>query len=526
MEIERRKFIALLSVATASATLPLSRSAGAGVVSTPPPPANARTLIRGATLMTMDPAIGDLEHGDVLIEGRNIVKVAPKIEAGDAQVIDAQGMILMPGMIDGHRHLWVNLIAGYQPPSGNFLFDAIGRLGICFRPEEVGLANYIGGANAIDSGVTSALDHCHILQSPENAEAAIEGSRRAGIGGIFCYQLPTTFNYGPGSTVDAEQAWQQLMGPANKQKIADVRRVRDEYFSDSESELRFGVALTAMEWAIRSREQVHDEFRLARELEPELISQHVLGVPGSWRMGLDRNYRLIPDLHEAGLLGPDYNLSHGNGLTDEELIMLRDAGSSVTATPTGEFVFAKPSIHGRAHAIGLKAALGIDSVAQNPSYDYFETMRTAWLSLFRSAEGVGHAYGMGARGILEMATIGGARALGIDGRVGSITPGKQADLVLLRTDRAFYPNLGPLHDRVVQNSTVADIDSVWVAGKIRKQNGVLLDYDVTETRRRALAAIERVQAEANTIKTTGKMGNVWPTLTDADFEPSGLGAAG
>lgn len=512
VEVTRKDFLQLtLGAVVTASSAPISASA------TLPDAAVrrssiARQLIRNVTLLSMDDKLGSIPRCDVLIQGSKIAAVQPDLTAGDAEIIDGAGMILMPGMIDGHRHLWQDIAKNYL--FSNYMRDGHLRYALQFRPEELYLAEYIGGLTAIDSGVTSVVDFCHAIHDPEQGDAAARGIKASGVGGVFCYQLPVVPpGYGPGSRLSAADAWERIMGPADPSQVKGVAHIRDQYFGGSEDVLSFGIALTAAEFSRRTVEQARAEFAFIDQLQPQLVVQHVLGTNGDWHMGLDRSFRLIPDYYRAGLLRPGYMAVHGNGLSDDELKMLRDSGSSVCSTPLGEHFYSKPSIHARASALGLAAAIGADTTGWQ-THDYFDHVRAARTGLCRDDRDVALARTFSAQDYLKFATIGGAKAIGQDARIGSIVPGKRADLVLINAGRDFFPLAGDPASRVFGYSGVGDVDSVWVAGTRRKAKGKVLGVDWPELQERAARVWARMVESGNRITLDGVLSNTFPTLRD------------
>lgn len=214
----------------------------------------------------------------------------------------------------------------------------------------------------------------------------------------------------------------------------------------------------------------------------------------------------IQDLHEAGLLGPDVHITHGNRLTSEELIRLRDSGSMLCATAMGEFPntlvsFRGASSHGRARAAGVPTGIGIDAPLMLP-LDYFEHARAAYWSLYLEEEGRKIVEAYKSQDTLDFVTAMGARAVRLGQVVGSITAGKRADLVLLRTDRLGFSAVGKLSDRVLTFGTTQDVDSVWIAGEARKRHGKVLSADWPDLTRRLRNAQIRVGQLASTITFT------------------------
>lgn len=466
-----------------------------------------RQLIRGASVLTMDAALGEIDRADVLIEDGRIAAIGD-ITADDAEIIDGSGRILMPGMIDGHRHLWQDMAKNYR--FGNFMFETNVRFGPVFSAEDFHLANLVGGLTALDAGVTTVVDFCHLVQDYEQAHAAALGTRASGVAGFFCPQLlPRKRSYGPGVSIDAEEAWSQTMGPADPGLVDDLLRVRTELFSSSDDLLQFGLCLTAFEFSRRRPQEVLAEFDYARRFEVSLLTQHLLGTTGAWRMGLDRGYRIIPELARAGLIGPGYLAAHGTGLTDDELKMIADAGGSLVSTVMGEAGYAHPPAHARFRMAGGAAAIGADGTGRD-THDYFQHIRAAKHTLFRDERNFMLGHSLAPEVHLGLATIEGARALGIDREVGSISVGKRADLVLLRCDRSFFPRIGTLASRVFGYSSIEDVENVWVAGRRVKKDGTLVGHDWNDLYARSAKAWERIERDALSISFTGEMRPTFP----------------
>jgi cytosine/adenosine deaminase-related metal-dependent hydrolase len=212
----------------------------------------------------------------------------------------------------------------------------------------------------------------------------------------------------------------------------------------------------------------------------------------------------IGDLHDAGLLGPDYQATHANRLTDEELAMLRDTGGMICATAMGEFPYVMsadkgPSVHGRSRRAGVATGMGIDISLALPS-DYFEHIRATYWNLYLDPEVRDVMKACSSDYILDFATALGAKSVRLGDTVGTISVGKRADLLLLSTDRIGFGMAGSLADRVVTFACTADIDSVWIAGQARKRHGKMLGVDWPALKKRLVQAQERVGRQAATIR--------------------------
>jgi cytosine/adenosine deaminase-related metal-dependent hydrolase len=211
----------------------------------------------------------------------------------------------------------------------------------------------------------------------------------------------------------------------------------------------------------------------------------------------------VSDLHSAGLLGPDYHIAHGNRLTSEELKMLRDSGGMSCATAMGEFPYMASanrgaSVHGRARAAGVATGVGID-VNLVLTQDYFEHARAAFWSLYLEPDGVRIAQNYRSEDTLDFVTALGAKAMRLDDSTGSITVGKRADLVLLRTDRIGFAMQGTLADRVLNFASLPDVDSVWVVGLARKRSGQMIGVNWAKLKSDVADAQEQIGALAASI---------------------------
>ncbi|WP_410614614.1 amidohydrolase family protein [Amycolatopsis sp. lyj-109] len=408
-----------------------------------------KTLLRGGLVVSMDPALGDLPRGDVLIEDGRIAAVAPEIDAAGAEVVDASGKIVLPGFVDTHRHTWQTAFRGLGADwtFGQYRVAVHGTLKPHYRPEDVYLGTLLGRLEALGSGVTTMLDWFHCADRPENADAAIQALHDAPGRSIFCY------------------------GAAGPDIEPEIRRVRALLPGDD-------LALGLRGPVISTMDETAADVVLARELGLR-VSVHVHGT-GGWPQG----DRPIDGMRERGLLDDRTTIVHGNGLSDDQLAMLADAGSSVSISPDVELKMGfAPLITGRALSAGIRPSLSVDD-CPSAGGDLFGAMRTA-LAADR---------GLTTRTVLECATVNGARACGRD--TGSLTPGKAADLVLLDAeDPSIFP-VGDPAGSIVSAGHPGLVDSVFVAGKAVKRHGRLLGVDLPALRARLLESRDRIAAAA------------------------------
>jgi cytosine/adenosine deaminase-related metal-dependent hydrolase len=438
-----------------------------------------RLVIENGYVLSMDDAIGELERGSVLVEGDRIAEVASSIDAGDAERIDARGMVVMPGFVDTHRHTWQTALRAICADWTLMEYFRGIRLNISpeYTADDVYAGNYVGALEAIDAGVTSILDFSHCNNSPEHADAGIAGLREAGIRAVYAY------GYYPSPVPEPAFA-------DHSDRIADARRVQAEHFSSTEGLLTMGVAIT--EAGLLPWEQTAAEARSARELGV-LLTAHTACVWGSQStMG-------VRELEAHGLLDSEQVHVHCNALSDEELGLLAEAGAKVSSTPETELQMGMGHpVIGRALALGMKPTLGCDIVSLNAG-DMFAQMRIG-LQFERAMQNdpviasgeMPARLGLGVRDALRWATVNGVEALGLAARTGSLSPGKQADLILVGGDALnMTPRPEPVGSLVVQ-ANASNVDTVVIAGRVVKRGGVLVDLDPARVRRLAEESRERV----------------------------------
>lgn len=436
-----------------------------------------RVLLRGGHILSMDPQIGDVHGGDVLVEDDKIAAVGQGIDTGDAEVLDADDCIVIPGFVDSHRHTWETVIRGIAPDvSLSGYFDLVlDQLAPAYRPDDVYAGNYLGSLEAIDAGVTTLLDWSHINNTPEHADEAIRGLRDARLRAVYCYGNPNT------SLAD----WwytSELKAPE------DIRRVRDQYFSCGEGLITLAMGTRGPGFC--TPEVVKHDWELAREVGAP-ISVHVGMGPYAGR------FSMVSQLNDLELLGPDTTYIHCNYLSDDEFRLIADSGGKISISPSVEMVMGHGTPPtGKALAHGLRPSLSIDVVTTVPG-DMFTQMRF----LFASARLIEHeaAFSAGneeepvlltSREVLEFATIEGARVCGIEERTGSLTPGKQADIVMIRCDHSnTYPIIDPV-STVVHQADTRNVDTVMVSGRILKREGRLVEADLRRARELAAASLE------------------------------------
>ena len=420
-----------------------------------------RLLLHGGYVVSVDPEIGDINGGDVLIEGDTIAAVAPKVEATDAEVIDVTGDVVIPGFIDSHRHTWETSIRGTAPNATlddyfGIVLDGFARV---YRPEDVYVSNYMGALECINAGVTTLLDWSHIQNTPDHSDQAIRGLQETGIRSVFAYGFPNT------SLADW---WYN----SSLKTPDDVRRVRETYFSSDDGLITMALATRGP--GFTQPDVVKYEWELARELD----------LPITVHVGMGRvagRFSMVNQLNELGLLGPDTTYIHSCYLSEEEWKLVADTGGKVSIAAQVELQMGHgcpPTL--RARELELRPSLSVDVVTTVPG-DMFTEMRAmfgserfgvnaeCWTADVDVPETM-----LTARDVLKAATIDGAYVCGLEDRTGSLTPGKKADVVVID---GKSPNVLPIVDpvaTVVLCADVSNVDTVIIDGKIHKRNGRLV----------------------------------------------------
>jgi cytosine/adenosine deaminase-related metal-dependent hydrolase len=476
--ISRRDVLKASAAIAAAGLAPRALFAQTGALSSALP-ARGEFVIRGATVLTMDPAVPDLAEGDVQVRDGAIVAVARKIAAPGAPAIDGAGMICIPGFVDTHFHMWTSLFRPFVradvPAQGYFPVTA--RLGPLMSPEDSRRSVRLAISDAIAGGYTTVHNWAHNTRSPEHAEAELSAMREMGIRGRFAYGTPV------GLPDDAPM------------DLAGVTRVKNQWMPDPENLLTLGICsrnLGAMtigggaasaSRGILTVEQLKRDWDGARRLGLP-ITMHTSGASP------------ITALEGAGLLGPDVQLIHPLMTTAEERKILKARGVSYSTAPQLESRRAAQLGEiqlGELLEAGVKVSLSTDHIAST-SCDPFSAMRMLFAV---------HSHRIGARQpltlkrLLQLATLDGAVDLGVAQRTGSITPGKRADLVLVRTSDPNIAPAGDPYEAIVSLAQPANIDTVIVDGRVLLRGSRFTAYDhpriVAQAREAALALRDKAK---------------------------------
>ena len=424
----------------------------------------ARVLISGATIITMD-AQGDLGRGDILVTGDVITEIAPVIHADDAQRVDGTGCIIIPGLINAHMHTWQTALRGLAANWTllEYFKNMHAGLATVFEPQDLHIATLVGALNQLNCGTTTLADWCHNNPTPAHNDAAIEGLLQSGIRAAFFHGTPK-----PDPQPGQRPFWETPHPRAEVVRLLKAHQGRDLL---SVQMAVLGPHYSTMDVAM------HD-FAMAKELGL-IASLHQGGGPARTPDGWQK-------LEAAGLLGEHINIVHGHALDDTQLQRFCELGLSFSAAAESEMSQGHGHpLTGRLRDFGRAPSLGVD-LESVMSGDMLTQARIA-LGIQRSLDNVAHRAAHGTipststittRQALSWVTIEGARMLQQSHRIGSLAAGKQADLVMIR---ASDLNMQPVHDAVnsvVMQTTLANIDSVMVAGQWKKRHGQLLGVDL------------------------------------------------
>jgi cytosine/adenosine deaminase-related metal-dependent hydrolase len=474
----RRDFLkASTATAAAAAGISLFNAPQAAAHDGDEPPRDSgrpgrRYLIRGGHVMSMDPAVGDFARADVLVEGKKILAVGPNLQARGAAVIDARGRIVMPGFIDTHHHQFETALRSFladgllfndgQPHGAiNYFEYILGRFAPVYRPEDVYINEVFGGLSQLDAGVTTTHDISQIHHSPEHSDAAVQGLRDIHRRAAFGY-------------------FESAGNVAGNQYPQDARRLKKRWFSSSDQlvtmimggEIYLGEETRQASWAI------------GRELGLQ-VAAHIVGSFGM-RPGFDA-------LAAAGEIRADNLFIHMTGMSDLGWQAVKDAGARVSLAVPIEMNMrhGTPPIL-KTMAMGIQPSLSVD-VECTLTADMFTQMRSAMTlqRMFMNARALGEDYAAGfpdlplltTRDVLRFATIQGAIDLRLDHKVGSLTPGKEADIIILDAEAINVAPLNVVPGAVVSLMERSNVETVIVAGKVRKWKGRLLDVNLGKLRR-------------------------------------------
>jgi cytosine/adenosine deaminase-related metal-dependent hydrolase len=413
-----------------------------------------RILLHGGTVISMDPTVGDLVKGDVLIEGTKIVAVGPDLKAGGAEIIDASDSIIMPGMIDCHRHAWEGQLRRINPNSPTLVdyMNATHRsFALHYRPQDHYVGNLLTALGCIDAGVTCMIDNSHNSRSAAHSDAAIEALMDSGMRAVHAS--------GPPGVGTWDHQWPQ-----------DLVRLQQKYFTSPDQlvTLRMFSGVDRDNWAFARKLGL----RITTEFQgPQQAEQ-------------------LDAVAKDGLVGADNTFNHCGALPERTWKILASSGANIDVCPRSDAQYALgEGVCAYQHALdhGMRPGFSVDNETSY-STDMFMEMRVAFF-IQRAVAQNRHFNGdqnppkpVMVRDVLRCATVNGAVCAGLADKVGSISPGRQADIVMIRTDAInLYPSNNAL-GTVVQAAERSNVDTVIIGGRVRKFRGKMLGVDMKQLR--------------------------------------------
>ena len=441
-------------------------------------------ILKGATVVSMDERVGDFDSADILIDGSNIVAIGQQLSAVDADVVDMRGRILVPGFINAHMHTWQTGLRGLAANWTLLEYFSWMHAGLAtkFRPDDIYIATLVGALNQINCGTTTLVDWCHNNPTPDHTDAGIAGLTEAGIRGVFCH----------GSPKPDPKPGQPHFSEVPHPRVEVLRLVKGP-LGNGDNIVTLALALLGPHYS--TLEVARHDLALARECGL-IASMHQGGgaekAPGGWEI-----------LDADGLIGAWINIVHGNDLSDARLGRLVELGATFSLAPEGEMTQGHGfPIIGRLRRLGVAPSVGVD-LESVMSGDMVSVARTALATqrAFDNAESrrdrgrIPDTSTITTREALSWITVEGAKMLGMFDRIGSLAPGKQADIVVIDSRDI---NMQPVHDpvaSVVMQASLANVEAVLIAGQWKKREGRLLVSDVGRKTEALRRSGQRIAAE-------------------------------
>jgi cytosine/adenosine deaminase-related metal-dependent hydrolase len=469
----RRAFLAASAATAGAAASPIPGAPASAQVAAASDPelarvqARRRILLKGGVVLTLDPRIGDHARADLLIENSKILEIGPDIAVSDDSVatIDATNRIVMPGFIDSHHHFYQGILRntlsnGLLAP--DYMRDISGALTSAYQPDDVYAGTLISALGMIDMGTTTAVDTSQVCHTPEHSDAGVRALQESGMRVVYAYSRGA----GPGAKYPQ-----------------DIVRLRQAYFNSQDQLLTLALAGGLDEKL----------FAYARETGVRTVSHGVN----------DGTERALHALGEAKLLRPGDEYIHCTHLSDASWRLIKDSGGRVSLAPPIEMAMGH-GMPGIQDALdhGIRPSLSSDvdvTMAQDP----FTVMRAAFTLqrlniLQRSKKGEQNLPPLlTCREVLEFATIEGARCADLEAKAGTLTPGKEADIVLLKADRLNVWPLNNVPGAIVNLMNPMNVEAVFIAGKVRKWRGELVGVDVARVQKLVADARDGVMRRAN-----------------------------
>ncbi|MGH2843079.1 MAG: amidohydrolase family protein [Solirubrobacteraceae bacterium] len=434
----------------------------------------AEYLIKGGAVVSVDPEIGIVAPADVHVRRGAIVAIGRELVADGAEVIDASRMIVMPGLIETHFHMWSSLGRNFIMDGGFDYFPAKWATAAHYQPDDFYRSVKLGLVDAVNSGITTVHNWSHNTRTPAHADAELAAHRDTRVRARYSYGHPD------GLPVD-----QPL-------DFTDVDRVQNEWFGVSpelEGLVHLGVNLRGPDLAEYG--VFVDEMERLRERGLPVCIHTVQG--GQTAVS-------APDLERRGYLGPDFLLTHFLAATQADREAMARTGTPLSFAVHSELRLGEAG-DPRAALLkmldaGVTVSLSLDATSIAP-VNLFEAMNVAWnMGIPWQGSDTAELEPVSLARCIELTTINGARALGLADQVGSLTPGKRADIILIRVDDINIAPAADIESAIVRSATPANVDTVMIDGRILKRRGALVAYDVERIVSEATLAADGVRARA------------------------------
>jgi 5-methylthioadenosine/S-adenosylhomocysteine deaminase len=466
---------ALLGVASATGLLggpPGAAAQGAPNPGTGVAPRTDNFILRGGYVVTMDRGLGDIPIGDVHVRNGEIAGVAPSVEAPGAEIVNAQGMIVMPGCVDTHSHVWNALLKNLPRTSAEYfqLKDVFGKH---HTPLDYYRANRLFLTEALNAGITTVINYAHNTQSPAHVDEEIRAMRESGLRGRYAYSGPDP--YPREMAVDFEE----------------ILRVKRQWFGSGSG------GLIDLGFGLRAPAPVGSPPPPAYPLEFRFAKDN--GLPIILHSGFPPNGMTPGKLKPEGFVDQSMIFVHSLRFDQLDRDVMAETGASNSFSLFNDMrnqrgIELRLQILEMVRA-GVNICLSHDATSLNPT-SIFDQMRLAYHIAAPVADTPVANVMLNHTQCLEMGTINGTKAMGLAGRVGPLTPGKRADMIMLRaTDLNMMPFVDG-RSAVLHSATTANVDTVIVDGRVLKFGGKILNVDVEAVRREAAESFYLIRQRA------------------------------
>ncbi len=422
--------------------------------------------ITNAAIITMDDELGEFDKADILIQNGEIVQIGKSLSVpSGVEIINGEGFLVMPGLIDCHRHMWTSILrsmAGDKKSEGYFPMTT--RYSSLYTPEDMEIATRYAAVEAINAGITTVIDYNHNARNPKYVMASCNALSETGIRAQVLY----------GNYRDKKDA-----ASTPFEEIQDVQKIL-------QNEEKFKLLKLGLGSRGATYDQLKNDWDKAREMG--------LGISIHASSNASQKGQIMT-LSKKGLLGRDVNIIHANAITPEEIEVVKQAEATITMTPFSEmrigYGFPKINV---LHEAGINLTLGVDTVALAGNADMFSLMKL--IQNLANATAKNEFY-IEPGEVIKIATLNGAKILGLENITGSLTPGKRADLIMLKRNDLNFSSGSKIKHLAVEAAQPQNVDFVAVDGKILKRNGKLTQIDVEEIISTAVASFERMHREIN-----------------------------